>query len=351
MSRQPVPSPMGPSHAAAATQDRQSRLASRRNGSDPRRRLITVVVAIVAVAAIAVGIIVYDANSEPSGPLPVRLPPAAGSYLGVYAQGLPASYSPVSAFASTIGAKPDIVMYYSGWYVPFPTSFATTVAKNGAAPLVQINPEQNGKGISLTAIAAGQYDGYLSAYAEAIRGYGHPVILSFGHEMNGNWEPWGYQHATPASFIAAWRHIVNVFRALGVKNVTWLWTANIVSDTPTSKIPNPAPWWPGSSYVDWVGIDGYYLKSSWEFAPLFGPTIRAVRALTSAPILIAETGALPAAGQPAKIADLFAGVRSYGLLGFVYFNDTNSLGTSYGLSSQNAINAFRKGASQYHRPG
>ena len=72
--------------------------------------------------------------------------------------------------------------------------------------------------------------------------------------------------------------------------------------------------------MNWVGIDGYYLKPNWKFAPLFGPTITAVRKLTLDPILVAETGAVPAAGQPAKIADLFSGIHQYGLLGFVWFN-------------------------------
>ena len=125
--------------------------------------------------------------------------------------------------------------------------------------------------------------------------------------------------------MAAWRHIVTVFRALGAGNVTWLWTVNIINDTQQRQDPFPGPWWPGSSYVTWVGIDGYYLKPSWQFAPLFGPTIGAVRALTGDPILIAETGAMPAAGQPAKIADLFAGIHAYGLLGFVWFDSTNSM--------------------------
>ena len=84
---------------------------------------------------------------------------------------------------------------------------------------------------------------------------------------------------------------------------------------------------------------------------MFGPTIGAVRTLTSAPILIAETGAVPAAGQPAKIDDLFAGIRSYGLLGFVWFNSTNTIGQPFGISGPAAIAAFRKGASTYHRPG
>ena len=103
--------------------------------------------------------------------------------------------------------------------------------------------------------------------------------------------------------------------------------------------------------MTWVGIDGYYLKPTWKFAPLFGPTIAAVKQLTNDPILIAETGAVPASGQPAKITDLFAGIRSYGLLGFVYFDATNYHGTAFGLSSPAAIAAFRKGASTYTRPG
>jgi len=167
--------------------------------------------------------------------------------------------------------------------------------------------------------------------------------------MNGDWYSWGYQHTSPAAFVAAWRHIVTLFRTLGTRNVTWLWAVNIIA-TPHS-VPSPGPWWPGSSYVTWVGIDGYYLKPSWKFAPLFGPTIGAIRTLTSDPILIAETGAPPAAGQPAKITDLFAGIRDYGLLGFVWFNTTNSKGQSFGISSPAAVAAFRQDAGTYYRRG
>jgi hypothetical protein len=264
----------------------------------------------------------------------------------VFTKGVPASYSGVTQFAEASGTKPDIAMYYSGWFVPFPRSFANTAADNGAVPLVQMDPDN----ISIAAIASGNYDGYLSAYAEAVRAYHHPVILSFGHEMNGDWFSWGYKKTPAATFVAAWRHIVKLFRALGAQNVTWLWTVNIVNDTQRGKIPRPSPWWPGSAYVNWVGIDGYYLKSTWQFAPLFGPTITAVRSLTLDPILIAETGAVPGAGQPAKISDLFAGTHRYGLLGFVWFNATNSHNVAFGIDSSRAFAAFRKGASAYHRP-
>jgi mannan endo-1,4-beta-mannosidase len=311
------------------------------------RRVVTTAIAVIAAAAIASGVILYNKSLDPPGPLPVNLPPATASYLGVFAHGVPDTYAGVTAFGSATGARPDVVMYYNGWYVPFPGKFATTAANNGAVPLVQMDPD----GISVSGIASGRYDGYLSAYAEAVRAYRNPVILSFGHEMNGNWYSWGYQRTSPAVFVAAWRHIVTLFRTLGARNVTWLWTVNIINDTQHGKIPRPNQWWPGKSFVNWVGIDGYYLKPSWKFAPLFGPTIADLRLLTSDPILIGETGAVPAAGQPAKIADLFTGIRQYGLLGFVWFDATNKLGQDFSINSSAAIAAFRKGASTYRRPG
>jgi mannan endo-1,4-beta-mannosidase len=322
-----------------------------RHQSPKRRRgpgrFIVGALVIVVVAAIGVGVYLRTNSADASGPLPVQLPAATGGYLGVYTHGVPDSYSSVAAFNSSIKAKPDVVMYYSGWWVPFPTKFAMTVANNGAVPLVQMDPEN----ISLSKIVSSRYDGYLSAYAEAVRAYHHPVIISFGHEMNGGWYSWGHGNTSPAVFVAAWRHIVKLFRALGANNVTWLWTVNIINNAHGGSIPSPAPWWPGASYVNWVGIDGYYLKPNWKFAPLFGPTITAVKRLTLDPILVAETGAVPAAGQPAKIADLFSGIQQYGLLGFVWFDSTNSKGMQFGISSPAAVAAFRKGASTYTRPG
>jgi len=239
------------------------------------------------------------------------------------------------------GVKPGVVLYYSGWLERFRAAFAMTAAHDGAVPLVQIEP----KGINLAAIASGQYDSYLTAYAKAVRAYRHPVILSFGHEMNGYWYSWGYRHTSPTVFVAAWRHIVMTFRAQSARNVTWLWTVNTIDAR--SGVPSPAPWWPGSSYVTWVGIDGYYSDRSSIFASLFGPTIVAVRMLTRDPILIAETSAAPAADQPAKIADLFAGIRLYGLLGFVWFDSVAI--KNWTLSSSAAIAAFRRAAGTYHR--
>jgi hypothetical protein len=311
---------------------------------------VTAAIAVVAAGAIAWALLVHgqSARSSSNGPLPFPLPTTPRSYIGVYSDGAPASYAGVKSFAEATGVEPDIVSYYSGWYQPFQIGLASNAARNGAVPLVQIDPN----GVSLAKIAAGEYDAYLSSYAEAVRAYRHPVILSFGHEMNGSWYSWGYRNASHAMFVAAWRHIVDVFRVLGARNVTWLWTVNIINNTQAGKIPGPANWWPGSSYVNWVGIDGYYLKPSWAFAPLFGPTIAAVRELTKDPILIAETGAVPAAGQSAKIADLFAGIRTYDLLGLVWFDSMNPInGEDYRLEAPSALAAFRRDAGMtYKKP-
>ena len=68
--------------------------------------------------------------------------------------------------------------------------------------LVQLQPN----GVTLASIAAGGSDAYPRAYADDVVAFGHPVILSFGHEMNGTWYSWGDGHGSPATFVAAWPH-------------------------------------------------------------------------------------------------------------------------------------------------
>jgi hypothetical protein len=97
--------------------------------------------------------------------------------------------------------------------------------------------------------------------------------------------------------------------------------------------------------VTWVGVDGYYLKPAWQFTAIFGPTIVALRELTRDPILIAETSATHAAGQPGKIADLFAGIHAYGLLGFVWFNAVTS--HDYRIANPEATTVFRREARSF----
>jgi hypothetical protein len=109
---------------------------------------------------------------------------------------------------------------------------------------------------------------------------------------------------------------VTLFRDEGADNVTWLWTVN-QNRTGTGPVKS---WWPGPQYVTWVGIDGYYFRPADTFSTVFGPTIDQVRAFTDKPVLLSETGVAPAAGQFAKIGNLFAGMRRYQMLGLVWFD-------------------------------
>lgn len=306
-----------------------------------KSRLAMVVAVVVAVAAITYAVIRFAPS--PSGPTAAHatLPTSLASYLGVYEHGTPRAYQLVTDFATVAGREPNLVGYYSGWKQRFATSFAETVRRHGAATILQMDPT----GTSISAIAAGDYDAYLRSFADSVRSFGHAVVIGFGHEMNARWYSWGYGHVPPATFVAAWRHVVTVFRDQGADNVTWLWTIN--ADTPrTGPI---ASWWPGAGYVTWVGIDGYYYSASDTFANVFGKTIHQVRSLTNEPVLLSETAVGPAAGQSAKIPGLFAGMRQYRTLGLVWFDIAQDAGLYHQdwriENSPAAESAFRLGAS------
>ena len=115
--------------------------------------------------------------------------------------------------------------------------------------------------------------------------------------------------------------MVDVFRAQGARNVTWLWTVNTVTE-PSAPLRD---WWPGAGYVDQVGIDGYVFRADATYRSVFGATIAQVRGLTSDPILLAETAVGQVAGA-GKIADLFAGVRADHLAGLVWFDQAQDDG-------------------------
>ncbi len=277
-----------------------------------RTRLVVFLAVVIAAAASTfAGSRVTLIPSRPPA-VHATLPPRPASYLGVYEVGSPPSYEPIAEFAKAANTQPNLVGYFSGWAQPFATSFAKKIRAHGVIPFVQIDPTF----ASVPAIAAGSYDGYLRSYADSVRNFGHAVVIGFGHEMNAPWYPWGYGHVPAPTFVAAWQHIVTLFRHEGADNVTWLWTIN----TDRSNTGPVASWWPGAKYVTWVGIDGYYYYPSDTFARVFGRTIDQVRAFTDKPVLLSETAVGPKAGQFVKIGNLFAGMRKYNTLGIVWFD-------------------------------
>jgi mannan endo-1,4-beta-mannosidase len=289
-----------------------------RSSVDPSRGVAVRWVAVaVAVAAVLLGVTGCLTPLTPEQPL-TPVPSPTRPLIGVYEPGVPASWSPIAQFSNATGVNPKIVVYYSAWNDPFSTSFAQAAWGHDAYVLVQLQPN----GVTLASIAAGASDTYLRSYAAAVVAFGHPVILSFGHEMNGNWYSWGYGHTSPATFVAAWRHIVRVFRAAGAANVTWLWTVNSIEGASSSL----SQWWPGAAWVNWTGIDGYYFQPADTFSFVFGSTIADIRTFSSAPLLIAETAVGTTSDRESQINALFAGVRAEDLAGLVWFDEAQHSG-------------------------
>jgi hypothetical protein len=264
----------------------------------------------------------------------------AGRYLGVYEPGTPASYAQVTEFTAATGQRPDLLLYYSRWGSGFPYRFATEALTRGAELIVQIEPTD----ISLAAIAAGRYDAYLHSYAEQLRAFGHPVIIGFAHEMNGDWYSWGAGHVPAATWVAAWRRVVTTIRAAGGAQVTWLWTISHRGSAPIR------PYWPGAAYVSWVGIDGYFEQPGDTYGSVFGSAVAQVRGFTGKPILLSEVGVGPGTGKkPQDIAALFNGIRAQHLLGSVWFDVDQHGGVLYQdwrlEGDEAAVTAFRQATS------
>ncbi|HKD88391.1 MAG TPA: glycosyl hydrolase [Streptosporangiaceae bacterium] len=281
---------------------------------------ITLGAALLALVLIAGFYVVAHRPRALPPPLTRALPTTPGYYLGVTESGVIGSYQPIDIFASAVGRQPNLVLYYSAWGDPFETGLADKAHDHGAVTFVQLDPNQN---TPMKAVADGKYDAYLRSYASQVRAFHYPVVVGFAPEMNGDWDSWGWRHTRPAVWVAAWRHVVTVFRQAGATNVTWIWTLNAGSNG-TGPIQQ---WWPGARYVTWVGIDGYYFYSASTFTSTFTPTLNDVRALAPGkPVLLSETGIGQVAGQARKIPDLFAGMRAAGVLGLVWFDKNQDQG-------------------------
>jgi len=277
-------------------------------------RMVTIAAVVASILLAVAGCLTPLTSQEPLTPVPVPASPL----VGVCEPGVPGSWSQVAGFAGATGVQPGIVVYYSPWNDPFAASFARTAWDHHAYTLVQLQPN----GVTLASIAAGRSDSYLRSYADAVVAFGHPVILSFGHEMNGTWYSWGDGHTSPGTFVAAWRHIVRAFRDEGAANVTWVWTVNSINGASSAL----RQWWPGAAWVNWVGIDGYYFRATDTFGSVFGSTIADIRGFSSAPLLIAETAVGTTADRESQIDALFAGVRAERLAGLVWFDAAQHAG-------------------------
>jgi beta-mannanase len=256
------------------------------------------------------------------------------NYLGVAIAGAPEDMSRIDAWAGRTGGKPNMITIYESFDDQFAAAEVRKIHEYGALPVLRWEPFKQGLGD----IASGRFDDYLTEFATSVKRTNVPLAMTVAHEMNGRWYPWGAQKNKPAKFVAAWRHVHDVFQRVGATNVIWTWTPNVINylpDTPLKSL------WPGDAYVDWLGIDGYFThKGSQAFASLFGPTIAEVTKLSAKPIVIVETGSEPGSMRAKAITDLLRSIATNKrIIGFVYFNEKGSANwmIDYDSPAQNAF--------------
>ncbi|MFM7326506.1 MAG: glycoside hydrolase family 26 protein, partial [Nodosilinea sp.] len=149
-----------------------------------------------------------------------------------------------------------------------------------------------------------------------------PLLLRFAHEMEmvGRY-PWAVPEAE--AYIAAYRHVVDLARTMGVRNIQWVWS-------PAGNAEARA-YWPGAEYVDYVGLSIYATPEwTWGLAPpgellSFAELISHKYWVAEAyhrPVLLTEVGvnAVPAAKQQwleeaVRVFNDFPAIRAW-----VYFN-------------------------------
>jgi hypothetical protein len=107
-------------------------------------------------------------------------------------------------------------------------------------------------------IANGKSDSFITIIANQAKAFARPLFLRIGSEMNIAQGSASYQGAyafgiNASAYVSAYRRIVDIFRTQGATNVIFVWNPNW-----NSLGPNPTDsYYPGDSYVDWVGIDMY----------------------------------------------------------------------------------------------
>lgn len=281
--------------------------------------------------------------SPTPGPSPSPTPsptpaPQQGTYLGVWQPDpTTGSLTTVQQFETDAGKHMAIVMFWMDWAADHGTlnpSWLSMIDQHGSLPMITWSPSDWSGGsqtnYTTQAIASGVDDGYIKSFATTLKSYGKPVLLRTMHEMNGTW--YANWSGNPSSYVAAWRHIHDLFVQVGASNVQFVWCPSYwVTAWGDSS---PLAYYPGDAYVDWVAVDGYNSASpNWvTFSQLFDEDYNTLTSTyPTRPLMIAEFGSTePTSSQAAAGASkaqwftqAFADVQARypKIRALVYFNE------------------------------
>ena len=178
----------------------------------------------------------------------------------------------------------------------------------------------------------------------------NPFFLRFDWEMNGDWFPWDERIAgnRPGEFAAAWRHVHEIFAAVGATNVAWVWCP--AADPYHTEQPL-AGLYPGDRYVDWTCLDVYNFGRPWQtFDHVIASSYdQVVRIAPDKPMILGEVASSEHGGDKAAwVREMFAALPTrYPLVrGLVWFDSTPGSGIQHSDpldSSRAATAAFAAG--------
>jgi hypothetical protein len=240
-----------------------------------------------------------------------------GAWIGSQLTGAQAPWDPsaIDRFEQLAGKPLSVLNFASAFYdcsqspcrpEPFPSTPFENLRNRGIIPFFSwaaaaMPVSSDEPSFRLAALAAGAYDTYIRGWASAAASWGHPFFLRFNWEMNGNWFPWGAgaNGNSAEDYIAAWRHVHDIFASAGATNVTWVWCPNVDS---SSSLTPLASLYPGDSYVDWTCLDGYNGADPWtSFSELFSSSYAEITGAIAPdkPMIVGETGSTEAGGSKA----------------------------------------------------
>jgi cellulose synthase (UDP-forming) len=268
-------------------------------------------------------------------------PPQQGAYFGVANPLLLTSPTAIGDWANQHGYRPQIIHWFQQWRsneTGFRGDWLDQATAQGAVPMITWEPWSKPAGeyaapdqaeSRLELIVNGTYDQYIDGWAEDAAAYGRPVIIRLMQEMNGWWYPWSVtaNGNSPELFIQAWRHVHDRFTQAGAFNVSWVWSMNVGEGEGVTDI-DPAAFYPGPEYVDWVSFSGFNWGtaeewSAWTSAErVFRETYDQLAGFAK-PMMISEIGTVGIGGNEAQwISDAMTGFASeYPLLKAVVWFD------------------------------
>ncbi|NIJ03769.1 glycosyl hydrolase [Frigoribacterium faeni] len=318
-----------------------------------------------------------------TGPVPIQAPSLAeivspeSRYFGLYTTQSPFSWSEFDDVSTKVGAQPNMAGYFQGFDQEFNATAVNRSWAKGDLPFLTWESRPIAAGndavvdpdYELSKIIDGDFDAYLTRWADALVANGLPMAIRLDHEMNGNWYPWaeGVNGNEKTEYVQMWQHVHDLFEARGANElVAWVWAPTRVEGVPTKNrsLEYTASLYPGDDYVDWVGMTGYLRNSpetpqSGDFRGTFGKTLDQLRQITTKPIVLAEMGAaeLGTTGQAQKprwidsLFDELALPENDDIVGFSWFNLTATTVSSGSyltndwriVSRRDSLEAFRTG--------